>query len=186
MIAIKAITQLDINALRRIISGYVSDMKYVLRRVESETETVFTLELVALDKPYIKQYDHLDDETLKSYQDALEAGFTLGAYDGAELAGIAVTMPEHWNSSLWVREFHVAEGYRGRGIGHALMEALIEKGRGAQFRVIVCETQTTNVPAIRFYRRLGFTFDGFDLSYYSNDDWPDGEVAVFMKRRLDK
>lgn len=24
-----------------------------------------------------------------------------------------------------------------------------------------------------------------DISYYTNEDYPDGEVAVFMKRRLD-
>jgi ribosomal protein S18 acetylase RimI-like enzyme len=44
--------------------------------------------------------------------------------------------------------------------------------------MILCETQTTNVPAIDFYRRVGFKLEGIDLSYYSNEDWPDGEVAV--------
>jgi hypothetical protein len=35
---------------------------------------------------------------------------------------------------------------------------------------------------MRFYRSMGFTLDGIDLSLYSNDDYPDGEVAIFMKR----
>ena len=47
-------------------------------------------------------------------------------------------------------------------------------------RVIVCETQNTNVPAIRFYQRMGFTLDGIDLSFYETID----EVAFFMKRKV--
>ena len=54
----------------------------------------------------------------------------------------------------------------------------------AGLRVLVCETQTTNVPAIDFYRSVGFEVDGIDLSYYSNDDVESGEVALFLKRRL--
>jgi hypothetical protein len=38
------------------------------------------------------------------------------------------------------------------------------------------------VPAIRFYHALGFTLDGVDISFYSNDDLARGEIAVFMKK----
>ena len=31
---------------------------------------------------------------------------------------------------------------------------------------------------------LGFRVEGVDISFYSNDDYPEGEIAVFMKRRL--
>jgi len=51
-------------------------------------------------------------------------------------------------------------------------------------RIIVWETQTTNVPAIRAARRLGFQLESIDISYYTNADYPAGEMAVFMKRRL--
>ena len=39
--------------------------------------------------------------------------------------------------------------------------------------------------AIQIYRQLGFRVEGVDLSYYTNEDYPDGEIAIFMKRRLD-
>ncbi len=74
---------------------------------------------------------------------------------------------------------------RRRGIGRQLMEMLTERGRAAGMRTVVCETQNTNLPAIRFYRKLGFRFEGIDLSYYSNHDFPDGEIAIFMKKRLE-
>ncbi len=85
---------------------------------------------------------------------------------------------------MCVREFHVAESHRRQGIGSRLIEALAERARSDGFRILVCETQTTNELAIAFYRRLGFVLDGIDLSYYSNEDYPDGEIAVFMKKRL--
>lgn len=34
------------------------------------------------------------------------------------------------------------------------------------------------------FRRIGFEIDGIDLTYYSIDDFPDGEVAIFMKKRI--
>jgi ribosomal protein S18 acetylase RimI-like enzyme len=61
---------------------------------------------------------------------------------------------------------------------------LAARACAAGLRAVVCETQTTNVPAIAFYRQLGFEIDGVDLSYYSNDDASGGEVAIFMKLKL--
>jgi ribosomal protein S18 acetylase RimI-like enzyme len=64
------------------------------------------------------------------------------------------------------------------------MDAVMEKARKAGYRIIVCETQNTNADAIQIYRHLGFRVEGMDISYYSNEDYPDGEIAVFMKRRI--
>jgi ribosomal protein S18 acetylase RimI-like enzyme len=61
---------------------------------------------------------------------------------------------------------------------------LVGKGRAAGLRTLLCETQSTNVPAIRFYRKMGFELEGLDLSHYRNTDYPDGEMAVFMKKPL--
>jgi ribosomal protein S18 acetylase RimI-like enzyme len=64
------------------------------------------------------------------------------------------------------------------------MEALILRSRQAMLRAIFCETQTTNVRAISFYRKMGFTLDGLNITFYSNDDYPDNEIALFMVRKL--
>jgi ribosomal protein S18 acetylase RimI-like enzyme len=64
------------------------------------------------------------------------------------------------------------------------MDSLAELAGQRGFRALVCETQNYNVPAIQFYRKLGFEIDGIDLSYYTNDDMTGGEVALFMKRKL--
>ena len=64
------------------------------------------------------------------------------------------------------------------------MEALALFTKQADCRVMVCETQNTNVPAICFYRKLGFEVGAVDLSFNTNQDTTDFEVAIFMKRYL--
>jgi ribosomal protein S18 acetylase RimI-like enzyme len=65
-----------------------------------------------------------------------------------------------------------------------MLRELARRARAQGYRVIVCETQTTNAPAIAFYRHAGFHLEGVDLSYYTNEDVNRGEVAIFMKKRI--
>lgn len=184
MVEINQLSQLPLDDLKRVISGYISHHKYVISKTEAADQTVISLQLVRLERPYVKRYDHLDAETLARYSQVLKHELSFGAYDEDRLVSLVLAEPYPWNNSVWVHEFHVAETHRGQGIGRQLMEYLAETAKAAGLRTIVCETQNTNVSAIRFYRRLGFTLEGIDLSYYTNDDWPDGEIAVFMKKRL--
>jgi ribosomal protein S18 acetylase RimI-like enzyme len=109
-------------------------------------------------------------------------GCSFGAYDCDALVGVAIAEPRAWHTDLWVWDFHVHAVYRRLGIGRRLMDALAERAREHALRTIVCETQNTNVPAIRFYRSAGFELVGVDLWYYPPEI---DEVALFMKRRLD-
>src|SRR5262249_11831491 len=149
--------------------------KYAVRWTETEKQTTFALERVKLEKPYVKRYENTDDETLRHYRSVLEQGFSIGAYAENVLMGLAIAETERWNATLRVWEFHVSDRWRRQGVGRTLMAALAEKSRSANLRVMMCETQTTNVPAIGFYRKMGFKLEGIDLSYYTNDDWPEGE-----------
>jgi streptothricin acetyltransferase len=182
-IEIRSLTELALTDLERVASGYSSESKYVVAYTSAEDQVTFDLQLVSLDKNYVKKFDH-DDDTIERYVKVLNGGFSFGAFDGNLLIGLIIGEPHEWNRSLWVWEFHVLESYRSEGIGKQLMERVAEKGKGTGFRTIVCETQNTNVTAIKVYRKLGFELEGIDISYYSNSDYPDGEIAVFMKRRL--
>lgn len=184
MAFIRRLTSLALADLKRVASGYSCDSKYLVNYADSQGHTSFELRLVALPTPFVKAYDHFDDESLERYGPALGSGFSCGAFEDDALVGLAIAEPDRWNRSVWVWEFHVAESYRRKGIGGRLMEYVALQAKREGLRSIVCETQNTNAIAIEAYRRLGFRVEGVDISHYSNDDYPDGEIAVFMKRRV--
>jgi ribosomal protein S18 acetylase RimI-like enzyme len=138
--------------------------------------------LAELSEPYVKRYDNLDHETLTHYLELSQNDYSRGAYDEGHCVGIALAEPQFWNHSLHVREIHIAETHQRKGIGRMLLEAVSQKAHDSNFRTIVCETQSTNPDAIKFYRKMGFSIEGIDLSQYSNKDFPDGEIAIFMKK----
>jgi ribosomal protein S18 acetylase RimI-like enzyme len=164
-----------------IASGYTSQQRYFVRREATDGRTVFTVELEDLDQTFVKRWQPEEDLIDRYRQVISEDRLSLGAYVGDLLVGAAIAEPRPWNQSLWVWELHVHADYRGQGIGRRLMEELADQAQLAGLHVIVAETQNTNVPAIRFYRSVGFELEGLDLSLYPPEI---EEVAFFMKRYL--
>jgi ribosomal protein S18 acetylase RimI-like enzyme len=183
VIAIQPLRTFSDSDFQRIVQGYITRERYRVERDSSEAGLRIQLTLEALPKPFQKEFSS-NTEELTRYRDHLGEGFSFGAYRDQHLVGLVLAQPHWWNKSLWVWEFHVDPAYQHQGIGRQLMEAVAGKAEQAGLRVLVCETQNTNVNAIRAYRRLGFEVEGIDLSYYTNHDIPDGEVAIFMKRQL--
>ena len=182
MIEVMTLNGLTIEHLQ-LANSFVSHEVYSIERVEIQTEFGVTLHRRQLSEPYEKRWP-VSEQLLADYRRVLEQGLSFGAYDDGDLVGLAIAEREDWNSSLMVREFRVAASHRKRGIGRRLMDHIVSCAGSQGFRTVVCETQNTNVPAIDFYRSIGFEFEGVDLSFYTNDDALDGEVAVFMKLKL--
>lgn len=182
-IQIAKLSQISREDLRRLVSGYTSSEKYIVSKLEDEQHTQITLELAPLEPPFVKRFGR-DDELERQYDDLLPQGLSLGAYDGSYLAGIAIAEKREWNKTLWLWELHVEPDYQRQGIGSRLVHGLVRLAENNECRLIACETQNTNVPAIRFYRKMGFEIEGVDLSYYTNQDMSDYEVAITMKRKL--
>jgi ribosomal protein S18 acetylase RimI-like enzyme len=184
MITIRTLRNIEADVIDLLAaSGYTSTARYSIQKDETCEQTTITMELVALDQLYVKGWPVLDDD-VERYRQVVCQELSLGAYDGGKLVGVAIAERRDWNRTLWVWEFHVAKACKMMGVGRRLMDALADRASRDGLRVMVCETQSTNVPAIEFYRKVGFEVEGIDLSYYSNDDAPDGEVAIFMKRKL--
>lgn len=184
-VKIKPLHEFDPDDLRRLGGGYMSPARYRVSKEETLACTVITLELEHLDEPYVRQWPYDAEEMLAYGRMVREERLSYGAYDGEYMVGIAIAEARRWNRTLWVWEVHVDATYRGQGIGRRLLDTLAERGRAADLRVMVCETQSTNVPAITFYRRVGFALEALDLSYYADADViARGEIALFMKRPL--
>lgn len=184
MIEIHPLLALDAAAINRIITGYTAYETFTVTYSDTPEHTAFSLQKTPLPQPYVKQFAPTDEGTVQRYNQILTEGYSYGAYAGDTLIGLLVAEPHFWNHTIWVHEFHVAEGYRQQGIGAQLMAAVSAQASQNGFRALVCETQNTNAPAIHAYRRLGFRPEGVDIAYYTNSDYPGGEVAVFMKKRL--
>jgi ribosomal protein S18 acetylase RimI-like enzyme len=184
MIEIKPMPHFYAADLSRMGYGYTTTEKYAVHKSETPECIQITLQVVTLEQPYVKRFPESDAEEAAYYERIAAEGLSLGAYDGDELVGMALVERRDWNRTLWIWEFCVDERFRGRSVGRRLMDVLAENARVAGYRAIGLEAQNTNVPAIRFYRAVGFEIDGLDLSYYTNHDVTDGEVAMFMKRKL--
>jgi [ribosomal protein S18]-alanine N-acetyltransferase len=74
----------------------------------------------------------------------------------------------------------VAAAYWGRGIGSALLEALMTEAARRGCREIFLEVRTDNSRAQQLYRRYGFTEVGIRRGYYQ----PSGADALVMRRDL--
>ncbi len=184
MIEVLPLQSLTLTDIEHLVIGYVSNARYEVDKSESSEGMGFRIRKMSLSQPYIKHWELPDEDLLGLYQQLPAQGFSFGAYQHGECVGLALAEPRLWNRSLWIWELHVAEAVRGHGVGGRLLAAVEQKARGNDLRVLVCETQNTNAPAIAFYQKMGFSLHGLDLSYYSNQDYPDGEIAFFMKKPL--
>jgi ribosomal protein S18 acetylase RimI-like enzyme len=101
----------------------------------------------------------------------------------AEAAGRVVAMVDleisAWNNVGTVWNLLVDVGWRGQGIGQALFRRAVAWCRRRSARSLMIETQTNNVPACRFYERMGCRLAGINDHYYTNRDIEHGEVAIF-------
>lgn len=178
---LRTLTLADLPVALALIDGYVATERFVAERSEAHDAVAITLRREVLATPYVKLYDPLDRETLTHYLAVPAHGYSVAAFLGAACVGFALAEPRAWNGSLWLHEFHVAAEHRRHGVGRRLMNTVFDSAREAGLRCVACETQTTNVPAIDFYSRMGFRVDGIDVAFYTNDDLSGGEVAVFMR-----
>jgi len=183
-VEIRALESLDPVDFKRIMIGYTTTRKYQPEKTETHEQTTITLRLTALSRPYVKVFPH-PASGMERYQQIIKQGTSLGAYESGVLVGLAIAERRDWNRSLWVWELGIDEEHRMVGLGRKLVDALTVLAKNLGLRVIVCETQSTNVTAIEFYRKTGFELDGIDLSYYTNYDTTIGEVAIFMKKRVE-
>lgn len=127
--------------------------------------------------PYLKQYgpeDEFDPATYVSNPDRI----VFYAYMDGQPAG-QIRVSKHWNLYAYIEDIAVEEGYRGRGVGRALMERAIRWAKSKGFPGMMLETQSNNVAGCRLYERCGFELCGFDTHLYKAIDPGTDEIALY-------
>jgi GNAT superfamily N-acetyltransferase len=59
----------------------------------------------------------------------------------------------------------VKDGFRGENLGRVLMNSSVEWFSKNGIKSIKIKTQLKNVAAMNFYRKLGFSIDGYDMTF---------------------
>lgn len=87
-------------------------------------------------------------------------GFLILARDSGSVVGVAyvstILSMEHCGPVAWLEELYVSPGHRNRGIGTALMAAVLERAREAGIGAIDLEVDARQSRATAFYQRIGF------------------------------
>ncbi len=87
-------------------------------------------------------------------------GFILLASDDGEHVGVCYAAShlsaEHGGTVGWIEELYVRPGWRGRGIGSALLDATLERARELGWRAMELEVVAGHERAAALYLRHGF------------------------------
>jgi ribosomal-protein-alanine N-acetyltransferase len=99
-------------------------------------------------------------------------------HDDVQVIGfvIARCLPGEWE----IENIVVAEPYKNRGIGTALVRQLLSEAEGAGATSVILEVRESNAPARRLYESNGFTTEGHRKAYYRDPV----EDAILYRRAL--
>jgi ribosomal-protein-alanine N-acetyltransferase len=75
-----------------------------------------------------------------------------------------------------IHNLAVDPSYRRQGIGHSLLQAVIDEAKKRRLSRVTLEVRKSNEAAQRLYRSAGFVIQGVRRGYYSDD----GEDALAM------
>ena len=150
-----------------------------------------SLTQTAVADPYLKDYDAIEGEGPQCWPgrfDVSNWGLVRARRDGAITGGavIAIKTPglhmlrgQDDLAVLW--DIRVSPRERGTGTGSALFRAAGDWARACGCRRLEIETQNVNVPACRFYRKMGCTLGAVDRFAYPGEP---AEVQLLWQKTL--
>jgi ribosomal protein S18 acetylase RimI-like enzyme len=177
---IEPLREVSEEDVRRLIVGYSTSETYRYTKTETRERTEIVFELQ--QQPFEKRFP-LPSTMIAYYRKIVRNGLSFEAIEDDASIGLTIADTQ-WNDIVIVWELHVDAAYRRRGIGRSLLSAVENAAREKGLRMVSIETQSSNVPAIDFYRACGYGIGAIDTAFYSNDDAARGEVGVFMRKAL--
>lgn len=155
------------------MTGYHTDKIFVVSAIEVGTSFEFSLR--EKNQPYTKTCE-ISSTDVEELNTVIDQGHSFGAFYEEELVGWAICEYREWNNSLFIQHLLVNETFRRQSAGRMLIKNINRRARELQCRIVETETQNTNYPAIRFYRKAGFAITGINTKRYTDST----ETALFM------
>lgn len=183
---IRAMTTDDIPRLDAIRPGFTSETVLDVERTGSGLEVRWQLVERPLRVPYDKRnrydFDATEQANIRkrlAQGDGLHLVVERMERPG-ELVGVLDVTPHDWNDTAWIWNLMLDREARGHGLGRELFMRAANWAEQAGFRALCLETQTNNVPACRFYLKMGCRLEGLRETLYTNNDLKRHEVAIFF------
>ncbi len=174
----------DIEALADIRPGFETDTILKVEPLGQGLEQGWRLVETKLSTPFQKGagYDFTPEER-QSIAARLTQTDTLMEVaiekKTGNIVGVLDVEEETWRNTAWIWNIMLDVEARGQGIGREMLNHIIRWGRRRGLRAILLETQSNNVPACKFYLRMGFQLVGINTMFYTNQDLERDEVALF-------
>lgn len=164
----------DAAAVAAIDTSFTTDAVFDL----AVSGDAITLRRRKLDAPIVKRFP-LDD--LADPGRPWTHGFV--ALDGETVVGFAAVERQAWSGRMTLWHLYADTPARGRGVGRALVAAVMVEARRTGADHVWLETSNLNVPGVAAYRRLGFELCGADVTLYAGTP-AEGETALFFARKV--
>jgi ribosomal protein S18 acetylase RimI-like enzyme len=180
-VVVRPAVEADLPALARIDLTYATDRVLALDRAGDPPQHTFTFRWRSRRPETAVAYEY-DEEKLR---DALSRAhlFLIAELDG-EPVGLIIVLVPPWTDAGEITDLAVHRPYRRRGAGRVLVDAALQFARSRGLRALWVVPRSDNAEAIEFYRSLGFRLSGFNDRMYSNRDYEDGRVTLFMYREM--
>lgn len=181
MLTTRPLTPADVSRLGQIDANFASDRYLDVERSSDELNVTWKLTERPLDPPFTSTDYGVHPHEHAPMAERIRAadGLQLIVEDGAHPVALVDVERHTWRNAAFVWNILIDRAHRRQGLGTQLMQRIVDWARGAGLRGIVCETQTNNIAACRFYRKFGFQLCGIDDHFYSNEDVALKEVALF-------
>lgn len=184
MLTVKQLEQFTLEDQKSFgFNGFKTNKTYVVEKRECEDELIISVKIKDLKETYQKEWSN-NSESQKFFEEVIKQGLSFRASINEELVGVLIVSEIKWNNSLWIENIIISEKHRGKGIGKALLKNLMMLASERKIRIVGLETQSTNYPAIQFYKKYGFEIDGIDFSLYPSSSEGKIDVAIIMKRKV--
>lgn len=186
---IRSMQAADIPKLIDIRPGFVTPVVLKVERNGEGLHTGWQLVEVAVDPPFDKgrgyDFDRTERENIRQRLGMNNTMLAVVvASEDDRIVGVVDVEERAWNNTAWIWNLMLDKDVRGQGLGRKLIDYTVKWARQRKLRAIMLETQTNNVPACRFYARMGFKLVGINEVFYTNEDVDNNEVAIFWSLPL--
>jgi ribosomal protein S18 acetylase RimI-like enzyme len=175
-LTIRSATAADLPDCCQLDASLETDLVWQMKREDTAQRQTVIFDQLRLPRPIRVAYPRAEAELHHALRSP--DGVLVAEVDGIILGYVQVAL-HPVDATAMVYNGAVDEPYRRRRIGTGLLHQAQAWARRRDAKRLIVETTARSYPTIRFLQQAGFTFSGFNDSYYASQD-----IAVFFGKVL--